>query len=45
MTIKELIELLQAQRPTKKVYISLSSACVELKPENITDLPWGLIIR
>lgn len=45
MTVSQLIDLLMKQRPTKKVYHSLSGACVELKPEDILDLPWGIIIR
>lgn len=45
MTVQELIELLQKQRPTKKVYISGNAASVELTNDNIIDLPWGVTFR
>ena len=45
MTVKQLIELLQKERETKKVYLSLSSATVELKQDNVVSQQWGLIFR
>jgi hypothetical protein len=45
MTVKQLIEILQKERQTKKVYLSLSSALVELKEDNINSLPWGINFR
>jgi hypothetical protein len=45
MTVQQMIELLQKQRPTKRVYISTGGACVEMKEENMIDLPWGITIR
>lgn len=45
MTVSELIELLQKQRPTKKVYLSSGEACTEMKLDNVIDMPWGIIFR
>jgi hypothetical protein len=45
MTVQDLIELLSKQRPTKRIYNSSNAACVELKPEDIADLPWGIVIK
>lgn len=45
MTVRELIELLQKERETKKVYLSLSSALVELKPDNLVSQQWGITFR
>ena len=43
MNVRELIDILQKERPTKKVYISRESALVELKPEEVTWQQWGII--
>jgi hypothetical protein len=43
--VQQLIELLQQQRRTKKVYLSGESGCVELKDDNIIDMPWGITFR
>jgi hypothetical protein len=45
VTVRDLIELLQKERPTKKVHISNEYALVELKEENIVSQSWGVIIR
>jgi quinolinate synthase len=45
VTVRELIELLQQQRPTKKIYLSGGASCVEMKQDNVIDLPWGLTFR
>lgn len=45
MTVKQLIELLQQQRSTKKVYLSGEAALIELNNDNVIDMPWGIIFR
>lgn len=42
MTVADLIELLQKERSTKRVYISRGSALVEAKFEDITIQQWGI---
>jgi len=45
MVVKELIELLQLERSTKKVYISGEQALVEMKKDSVVSQQWGVIFR
>lgn len=43
MTVADLIEILQKERLTKRIYISREYALVEAKKDDVTIQQWGII--
>ena len=43
MSVRDLIELLQKERPTKEIYISREAALVKAKLEDIVIQQWGIV--